>query len=182
MSIFYKLEIATYAVSVLAFSIQIILMYASIDGIKPTLVKMNDIAYGVAGVIITPDEFQAVIDHFEGVPNTFSTAMNINLFVYITGAALCNRFAFAKLTDQPFIFLEFYYLDALYVAIFSYVLSMHLSFYTKENIGLGLLPVPTKSLMYTHAYNDHNNSTDLNTNTFIGLMCGVGFARIIMSL
>ena len=99
MSIFYKLEIATYAIAIIAFSVQIILMYASIDELKPTLTKMNDIAFGATGVIITADEFQAVIDHFEGVPDIFARAMNINSFVYITGAALCNRFAFAKLTD-----------------------------------------------------------------------------------
>ena len=82
----------------------------------------------------------------------FDLFMNLNLFVYITGAALCNRFAFAKLTDQPFIFLEFYYLDALNIALFSYILSLHLKFWAQENVGLGLLPVPTPELMYVHAY------------------------------
>ena len=118
----------------------------------------------------------------EGVPNAFTIAIDINLFVYVTAAALINRFTFAKLTNQPFVFLEYYYFDVLYIATFSYVLYLHLDFKEAENIGMGLLPVPTKNLMYTHAYNMNYLSTDLNTNTFIGLMAFIGFSRVILSM
>ena len=102
--------------------------------------------------------------------------------MYTASVALINRFAFTKLTGQPFIFLEFYYFDVLYIAVFSYVLSLHFSFYGVENTGLGLSPVPTKALMYVEEYNKENLSTDLNINTMIGSMAFIGLTRVIMSL
>ena len=79
-------------------------MYAGLEDIKPTFTKLNAIALGATDVIITQEEFSVLIETMEGVPDTFKMAMDINLFVYITAVALLNRIAFAKLTEQPFIF------------------------------------------------------------------------------
>ena len=73
-------------------------------------------------------------------------------------------------------------MDIAYISVFSYALSLHLSFYGVENSGLGLLPVPSESLMYVEEYNNNNVETDLNTNTFVGFMAFLGFTRLIMSL
>ena len=71
MSIFYKLELSTYALLLVSFFVQIIVMYQSIEGIKPTFFRMNAIALGATDVVVTPDEIQELNVVMEGIPEVF---------------------------------------------------------------------------------------------------------------
>ena len=104
------------------------------------------------------------------------------LFIIFTPFSIVNRFAFAWLTEQPFIWVETSMLDLATIVPYLFILVVHIEGMYAENSGLGLQENPSHKMMYVENYNILMAMTEYNPSFFCIYTAFFSFMRVICSL
>lgn len=95
---------------------------------------------------------------------------------------LINNFVYTRLTHQSFIWQPFYSIEVVILGLGVWVYYNNEVFLAQTNKGLGLLPVPTKMLMYADAYFADLNTEEFDVQFFVGLVSSLYFVRLLLTL
>ena len=94
---------------------------------------------------------------------------------------LINRIAFSKLTEQPFIMLEIYWIDLLTFTTYCIVLSYHFKNKSDDNSAWGLED-PEPELKYVYSFGKDTSENVIGNAFFNALLVLFSFLRILYGL
>jgi len=140
----------------------------------------EDIILGTS--TLKPEEKVIMKKVLSEIPVYWFTAIYIMMQIFVFPLTLINRWAYAKLTEQKFVWQNVYTIDLIILVFFTFIWDLHLEWLAEKNSGMGLDPNPSFYLMYVESYTTHLAKNEITVEFYAGVIAFLYFIRLLLSL
>ena len=154
MIVLYLIEMSVFATVLILFQLFDMLSVLEYLPLQPIFEKWREnFSAGEDGNPLTDEELVLVISTMKQVNVYWSISITFQSYCLLVPMTIINKIAFAKLTQQPFIWTHTMGLDILIFSLFQYIFYHHVKWSYAQNAGMGFEEDPSPGLMYNEEWN-----------------------------
>ena len=154
MIILYLIEISVFTTVLLLFQTFDLLCMLEFLPIQPIVVKWREnFNAGDDGDPLTDEELGIVVSTMKQINVYWSLSAEFQAYCLLVPMTIINKMAFAKLTQQPFIWTHTMGLDIVIFSLYLYIFLHHVKWKQAQNAGMGFEEDPSPELMYNEEFN-----------------------------